>query len=220
MSPRITFERELGLLHENVADMAKKVEKNYEELFEAYENKAEEVVRAIKQNDKEINDKQREIESECMFLITKQQPVIGDLRVVTASLKIVTDIERVGDHVTDMAELLLRLNMKNFEQYSAHLSPMIQATKEMVRMAVIAFVEKNTEAAREVIESDDIVDELFNKVKNDLIDLLRKDAKDADECVDILMLAKYLEKIGDHAVNIGEWTIFQETGNVNNVRIL
>lgn len=220
MSPRIAFERELGLLHENVADMAKRVEKNYEDLFEAYENKSEEAIVIIKQNDKEINNKQREIESECMFLITKQQPVIGDLRMVTASLKVVTDIERVGDHVADMAELLLRMRMKRLEQYSEHLLPMIQAAKEMVHMAVLAFVERDLDAAKEVIRSDDVVDDLFNKVKDELIDSLKEEAQDADDCVDILMLAKYLEKIGDHAVNIGEWAIFQETGNVNNVRIL
>ncbi len=220
MSPRITFEKELKILHEKVADMAQKVEENYEKLFEAYENKEKEIIRNILQNDKEINNKQREIESACMFLITKQQPVIGDLRTITASLKVVTDIERVGDHVADVAELLLRLKMKNMEQYSMHLVPMIQATKEMLHLAAVAFVEHDVKRAREVIKSDDIVDTLFNKVKNDLINLLRKGAKDVDECIDILMIAKYLEKIGDHAVNIGEWAMFQETGDVNNIRIL
>ncbi len=220
MSPRITFEKELSLLRENVTDMAKRVEKNYEDLFATLENQSEEDIFRIIKTDKEINKKQREIESECLFLITKQQPIVGDLRIVTASLKVVTDIERVGDHVADMAELLLRMGMKNLEQYSAYLIPMVQAAKEMVHASVSAFLQRDVKAAQKVIKSDDVVDELFGKIRDELIELLKKDARDADECVDTLMFAKYLEKIGDHAVNISEWSIFEETGNISDVRIL
>lgn len=220
MSPRITFEKELTLLRENVSDMAKKVEERYEKLFIALEEQDENEIIRLENNDKAVSKRQREIESQCLFLITKQQPVIGDLRVVTASLKVVTDIERVGDHVSDMAELLLRLNMKDLSLFSVHIGPMIQATKEMVRDAVNAFTERDVIAAKEVILADDIIDECFNKVKSDLIESLKKEVKDADECIDVLMLAKYLEKIGDHAVNIGEWEIFQETGNISDMRLL
>lgn len=220
MSPRITFENELKRLKENVADMARRVEENYDSLFDAFNNKAEEEMIRIRNIDKEINKRQREIESQCLFLITRQQPVIGDLRVVTASLKVVTDIERVGDHVADMADLLLRIGMKDLEQYSVHLIPMIRSAKELFRTAVDAFVNRNSEIAGKAINADDVVDELFNKVKNDLIEALKREVKDADECVDVLMIAKYLEKIGDHAVNISEWELFQETGNMNDMRIL
>lgn len=220
MSPRITFENELKRLKENVADMARRVEENYDSLFDAFNNKAEEEMIRIRNIDKEINKRQREIESQCLFLITRQQPVIGDLRVVTASLKVVTDIERVGDHVADMADLLLRIGMKDLEQYSVHLIPMIRFAKELFRTAVDAFVNRNSEIAGKAINADDVVDELFNKVKNDLIEALKREVKDADECVDVLMIAKYLEKIGDHAVNISEWELFQETGNMNDMRIL
>lgn len=220
MSPRITFENELKLLKQNVADMAEKVENNYVSLFDALSNKSEEDIIRIRNIDKDINKRQREIESQCLFLITKQQPVIGDLRVVTASLKVVTDIERVGDHVADMADLMLRIGMRDLKQYSVHLMPMVSAAKDMVRTAVEAFVNRDKKAAAAVIREDDVVDDLFNKVKYDIIDSLKREVKDADECVDILMLAKYLEKIGDHAVNIGEWEIFQETGNISNMRLL
>ncbi|MGN1180931.1 MAG: phosphate signaling complex protein PhoU [Suilimivivens sp.] len=220
MSPRTTFDHELKQLKENVTSMAQRVEQNYIKLFEAYESKAEEDLRKIIAIDKEINKRQREIESQCLFLITKQQPIVGDLRVVTASLKVVTDIERVGDHVADMAELLLRLGMKDLSNYSEHLLPMIEAAKEMVRIAVSAFVDRDQAAAEEVIKGDDVVDELFNKVKEDVIESLKKETGDADEYADILMIAKYLEKIGDHAVNIGEWEIFQETGNISDMRLL
>lgn len=220
MSPRTTFINELNQLKENVTDMATRVEKNYETLFEAYEKKEKAAIEKIVAVDKDINRRQREIESECLFLITKQQPIVSDLRAVTASLKVVTDIERVGDHVADIAELLIRMDMKELSAYSAHLNPMIRETRDMLRMAVDAFTGRNKEEAQEVIQKDDVVDELFNAVKNDVIESLKKETRDADESVDILMIAKYLEKIGDHAVNICEWEIFKETGNISDMRLL
>ena len=127
---------------------------------------------------------------------------------------------RVGDHVADIAELLIRMDMKELSVYSVHLNPMIGETRDMLRMAVDAFTGRNKEEAQEVIQKDDVVDELFNAVKNDVIESLKKETRDADECVDILMIAKYLEKIGDHAVNICEWEIFKETGNISDMRLL
>lgn len=220
MSPRIIFDNELKLLRENVAQMARKVEESYDELFEALAEQDENKIMELKKNDKAVSKRQREIESQCLFLITKQQPIVGDLRVVTASLKVVTDIERVGDHVSDMADLLLRLQMKDLSLFSVHVETMIMATREMLHEAVEMFIARDMEAAKRVIREDDIIDECFNKVKYDLIDSLKREVKDADECIDVLMLAKYLEKIGDHAVNIGEWEIFQETGNISDMRLL
>lgn len=220
MSPRVSFDNELRLLKRNVADMVNRVEENYERLFEALREQKEEEIIKIRNNDKIFGKKQREIESQCLFLITKQQPVASDLRVVTASLKVVTDIERIGDIVADMAELLLRLKLKDLALFSVHIDGMIDATREMFLNAVDAFVNRNVEGAKKVIKEDDVIDELFNKVKSDLIESLKKEIKDADECIDVLMLAKYLEKIGDHAVNIGQWEIFQETGNISDMRLL
>ena len=200
--------------------MARKVEESYDELFKALAEQDENKIMELKKNDKAVSKRQREIESQCLFLITKQQPIVGDLRVVTASLKVVTDIERVGDHVSDMADLLLRLQMKDLSLFSVHVETMIMATREMLHEAVEMFIARDMEAAKRVIREDDIIDECFNKVKYDLIDSLKREVKDADECIDVLMLAKYLEKIGDHAVNIGEWEIFQETGNISDMRLL
>lgn len=220
MSPRTVFEHELRVLKDNVAGMSLQVEAAYEELFTALGNKDGEQIKKILKSDRVVTDMERNIESRCLSLITKQQPVARDLRMVTASLKVVTDIERVGDHVTDIAELILRLGMKPLTGYSVHLTPMVKATKEMIHAAVEAFVGRNEIAAKEVIESDDVVDDLFNKVKSDLIEYLKKETMNADECVDVLMIAKYLEKIGDHAVNIAQWEIFQETGDIGEVRVL
>lgn len=220
MSPRIVFEHELEELKEKVAAMSLQVETTYEELFLALDKKDEQKIKKIMEIDRAVSDMERNIESRCLSLLTRQQPVARDLRTVSASLKVVTDMERVGDHVSDIAELLVRLRMNPLESYSEHLVPMREAVKEMIHAAVEAFVERNEEAAKEVIDSDDVVDELFNKVKNDLIEYLKKETKNADECIDILMIAKYFEKMGDHAVNIGEWALFQETGDIGNVRLL
>lgn len=157
----------------------------------------------------------RQIEGQCLKLITKQQPVAKDLRIVSAVLKMVTDIERVGDHVSDMAELLLRLNMNPLNQYSVHLEGMVTATRELFVKAVQAFVNNDPAAAKKAIADDDVIDNLFNKVKADVVAALKDEAKNADEYIDIIMLAKYLEKVGDHAVNVGEWQIFRMTGELS-----
>ena len=219
MSPRLLFEEELEELKRSVSDMGEQIEKVYDRLFEVLKERDREALEVIVTNDRVINDMQRSIEAKCLTLLTKQQPVARDLRTVSAALKVVTDIERVGDHVSDMAELFLRLDMQNVEDFSASLPQMIEAAKRSVGEAIEAFVDMNMEAAKDVIAFDDVIDDLFNKVKEELIGDLRSGKKDPDDCVDVLMIAKYLEKIGDHAVNIGEWAIFRETGDIDDVRI-
>ncbi len=219
MSPRLLFEEELEELKRSVSDMGEQIEKVYDRLFEVLKERDREALEAIVTNDRVINDMQRSIEAKCLTLLTKQQPVARDLRTVSAALKVVTDIERVGDHVSDMAELFLRLDMQNVEDFSASLPQMIEAAKRSVGEAIEAFADMNMEAAKDVIAFDDVIDDLFNKVKEELIGDLRSGKKDPDDCVDVLMIAKYLEKIGDHAVNIGEWAIFRETGDIDDVRI-
>lgn len=214
MSPRLLFEEELEELKRSVSDMGEQIEKVYDRLFEVLKERDREALEAIVTNDRVINDMQRNIEAKCLTLLTKQQPVARDLRTVSAALKVVTDIERVGDHVSDMAELFLRLDMQKVEDFSASLPQMIEAAKRSVGEAIEAFVDMNMEAAKDVIAFDDVIDDLFNKVKEELIGDLRSGKKDPDDCVDVLMIAKYLEKIGDHAVNIGEWAIFRETGDI------
>ncbi len=212
MSPRKTFEQELDKLLEQIEQMSHIVECSYKDLFDAIKIKDKIAIERIVKSDRNINNMQREIESQCLMLITKQQPVAGDLRIVSSVLKAVTDIERVGDHVSDMAELILRINMNQLGEYSLHLEGMVTATKELFMNAVEAFVNDDPAASKSVISGDDVIDNLFNKVKNDIINGLKVEVKNADEYIDILMITKYLEKIGDHAVNVAEWQIFRKTG--------
>lgn len=220
MSPRTTFDFELSVLKQSVTEMGTRVENAYDNMFQALAQKDTEAMETILKCDRIVNDMERGIEARCLSLITRQQPVARDLRMVTASLKVVTDIERIGDHISDMAELFLRLNMPELSDFSKSLPVMVDETKKMVHDAVDAFVNRRMEDAKQVIQDDDRVDALFNEVKEDLIVLLTDKKKLPDDCVDILMITKYLEKIGDHAVNIGEWEIFQETGSIEDKIIL
>lgn len=220
MSPRPTFELELKELSESIIQMCEFVENSYDRLFDAIEVKDAYAIEQIMQSDRRVNDMERKIESRCLSIITRQQPVARDLRVVSAALKVVTDLERVGDHVSDIAELILRLDFKALGDCAGHLPLMIEETRGMVHDSVHAFVHKDEEAGKAVIKRDDVVDNLFNKVKEDIVLALKDGRQNADDCVDILMIAKYLEKIGDHGVNIAEWLLFETTGNIKEFRIL
>lgn len=220
MSPRTTFELELQDLKRSVAGMGAQVKRIYDKLFLAAEQKDRHSIEILMKNDRTINDMERDIEAKCLRLITKQQPIARDLRVVSASLKVVTDIERIGDQIVDMAELILRLEMKDFRSCSLSLAAMIQETRVMLDNAVDAFVSRKEDQAEKVVASDDSVDEHFNETKMQIVNALKKDTISVDEGVDILMLAKYLEKIADHAVNISNWEIFQESGIIDTTRIL
>lgn len=220
MSPRILFEQELQELKDRVTEMGVKIEEVYDRLFLLLQEKDREGMKEVVINDRLINDMQRNIEARCLSLLTKQQPVARDLRMVSAALKVVTDIERIGDHVSDMAELLLRMDMPELSEFSDSLPKMIVSAKMIVSESIEAFVARDMDDAKDVIAYDDVIDNFFNQIKEDLITDLKSGKKNPDDCIDVLMLAKYLERVGDHAVNIGEWAIFQETGNIDDVRLL
>lgn len=219
MTTRKVYAQEMSLLGDSLTEMGNMVEASLNNLFFAIENRDDALAKRIIAADHDVNRMERSIESQCLSLITRQQPIAGDLRKISSVLKVVTDVERIGDHACDIAELVLRLNRKQPESYSVHLQPMITAAREMVHSAISAFLEQDEQRSAQVIASDDVVDELFNKVKNDIADRLKKDCADADDCIDVLLIAKYLERIGDHAVNICEWEIFQKTGSIQDMQI-
>ncbi len=220
MTPRILFDQELEALKNKVTEMSERAEISYDRLMTAIQKEDRETLKLLLDNDRQMIDMQRSIEAKCLTLLTKQQPVAKDLRLVSASLKVVTDIERIGDHVSDIAELYLRMSGRVTDgRYEVLLTDMMEEAKNMLREAVEAFVEGSEEAAKEVIARDDVVDELFNQVKSKMMEAIRGQTLDADKVVDYLMVAKYLEKIGDHAVNIGEWAIFRMTGDMQGVKL-
>jgi phosphate transport system protein len=220
MTARLSFEHELQLLKDNLTEMGQLIEAAIEKTLQAFETQDEALAKEIITGDRNINDIEKTIESRCLSLILKQQPVARDLRIVTTALKIVTDMERIGDHAADIAELILREKREPIYNLVKHIPEMGKVAKSMVHDSVQAFTALNIDAARETMKKDDVVDRLFDQVKEEVANLLRESSEHVDQCVDILMVAKYFERIGDHAVNICEWTEFHETGSVNNIRIL
>lgn len=220
MMARLSFDHELQLLKDNLTEMCHLIEEAIEKCMYAFENQDASLAKEIIQGDRNINDIEKTIESRCLSLILKQQPVARDLRIVTTALKVVTDMERIGDHASDIAELIIREEMEKIYNLAKHIPEMAKVTKSMVHEAVRAFTNVDVERAREVIKRDDVVDDLFSKVKDEVAAILRNANDNVDQCIDILMIAKYFERIGDHAVNVCEWTEFHETGSVNNIRIL
>lgn len=160
----------------------------------------------------EIDRQEREIESLCMRLLLRQQPVARDLRAVSSALKMIGDMERIGDQAADIAEISRHLGPGCPLPGQLHIREMAQAAAAMVDGSVEAFVKKDLQAAQNVIQYDDIVDELFIRVKDELTDLIRQDAAGAGEALELLMAAKYLERIGDHAVNLAERVTYSITG--------
>lgn len=220
MTTRTIYLEELNSLRKSLAEMGKAVEASFDMLLTAVDSKDEELKMQIIRGDRVINDMERSIESKCLSLITRQQPIAGDLRMISAALKVVTDIERIGDQTADIAELMLRLQGCDLDACSRHITGMLQVAKEIVHDAVQSFVTRDSDAAKEVIRHDDVVDSLFTKVKDDLVYMLQEGVDNIDACVDVLMIAKYLERIGDHAVNIAEWEMFQESGSIKDIRLM
>ncbi len=161
--------------------------------------------------DSEIDQKEREIESLCLKLLLQQQPVARDLRQISAALKMITDMERIGDQAEDIAEIVEFLSGRTSEN-DGILQEMARATIKMVTESVDAFVKHDIMVAEKVIADDDTVDDYFDQVKKELIDRIAKNPDDGEVAIDLLIIAKYFERIGDHAVNIAEWVIFSVTG--------
>ncbi len=220
MSPRVLFEQELELLKDKVTEMGEHAEISYDRMVYGIRENKEDVLNTLLDTDHKMVDMQRSIEAMCLTLLTRQQPVARDMRTVSAALKVVSDIERIGDHVGDIAELYLRMGNVNGEgEYEHLLLDMMEEAKEMIHSSVEAFVDGDENVAKQVIAHDDVVDDLFNKMKDKMMNAIRNQDLDADRVVDYLMVAKYLEKVGDHAVNIAQWAMFQITGDMEGVRL-
>ena len=159
----------------------------------------------------EIDRMERNIESMCLKLLLSQQPVARDLRMISAALKLITDMERIGDQASDIAEIINFLDGRSIEECE-YIGEMAKAAIRMVTDSVDAYVKQNVDAAHRVIAGDDVVDDYFDKVKTSLISLIAHNPDEGRYALDLLMIAKYFERIGDHAVNIAEWVVFSVTG--------
>ena len=165
----------------------------------------------VLETDKQIDQKERDIETLCMKLLMQQQPVASDLRTISSALKMISDMERIGDQASDIAEIAEYAYGSGMES-ETHIADMARATIQMVTDSIDSFVKKDVNLAHTVIEHDNTVDDLFDKVKGELISSIENKAANAEALIDLLMIAKYFERIGDHAENIAEWVIYSITG--------
>jgi phosphate transport system protein len=209
---RLHFDEQLHLLNEEMIRMGSMIERAIENAGQVLETRDQEACRAIMAYDNEIDRQERDIETMCLRLILMQQPVARDLRLISAALKMITDMERIGDHASDIAEILTMPCTEPLVPMPPMLKSMSVEASKMVRRAIDAFVRRDVSLAHEVIRSDDIVDDLFMQVRNELIVMIRDHPESSTHLVDALMFAKYFERIGDHAVNIAEWVEYAVTG--------
>ena len=208
---RNRFDRQLEELNEMLIHMGELCETAIEEATGALEGHDIARAKAVITADSEIDQMEKEIENLCLKLLLQQQPVARDLRRISASLKMITDMERIGDQAEDIAEIVRFLGGRG-AKHGGLLREMARSTIKMVTESVDAYVKHDTALAEKVIAEDDVVDDYFARVKKALIDRIADDPVDGEFALDLLMIAKYFERIGDHATNIAEWVIFSVTG--------
>ena len=205
---RKRFDKQLEELGKEMQEMGVMVEESIQKAIEALLRQDAELAKTVMETDALVNQKQKEIENLCFTLLMQQQPVASDLRTISAALKMVTDMERIGDHATDISEMTVHLAREPYIKNLYHIRQMASETMWMLIQSIEAYVEKDEKKANGVILHDDIVDTLFAETKNELIELIHKDKNNGEQATDLLMVAKYFERIGDHATNIAEWVIF------------
>ncbi len=209
---RTRFDTELDNLNSDMIAMGALCENAISEAMQSLFTADKAAAQRTIEEDREIDRKEKDIEALCLRLLLQQQPVARDLRVISSALKMITDMERIGDQAADIAELIRHMHLTPVSRQNKHLSKMADAAKKMVTESIDAFVKKDAALATKVLADDDLVDSLFLKLRRDIIEMIAADPGCGEEAVDVLMIAKYLERIGDHATNIAEWVLFSITG--------
>lgn len=213
------IEEQVALLNTELISMGALCEDAIAAAMKALSQESEEMVLKAAETERELDSKEREIESLCMKLLLRRQPVAGDLRLISAALRVISDMERIGDQACDIAEITRYIRGSEAKS-RVHIYEMGKQTVSMVTESVDSFVRRDLALAREVVHQDDRVDKMFTTVRAELIALIENRAVSAELCLDLLMIAKYLERIGDHAVNIAEWVEYSITGIHKNGAIL
>lgn len=207
---RERYEEELRKLKESLISMGKMIEIAIESSMLALMGRDKDAAAQVAKNDESINEMERLIETQCMKLLLQQQPMATDLRLITAALKMITDMERIGDHAVDVADLVLRVpDCKYGKMYE-----ITEMSTEIIRMlhdAVQSYIDRDYNKAKNVIAQDDVIDQLYRTIKQDLVEKIRQ-TDEGETILDYLLIAKYIERIGDHATNIAQWVIFALTG--------
>ena len=209
---RNRFDRQLEELNDELIEMGTMIEKAIETAAKALISQDSELAKTVIEGDEQVDRQERIIENLCLKLLLQQQPVAKDLRLISSALKMITDMERIGDQAADISELTIMLSEAKYRKKLEHIQQMAKETMVMLVESIDAFVNKDMLKAQSVIDADDKVDELFAEVKKELIKMIHEDINCGEQASDLLMIAKYFERIGDHTTNIAEWVIFSITG--------
>ena len=207
------FDTELANLNNQLIGMGTLVESAIKNAVEIIANNSAELLDKAREQEELINTSERKIQNHCIRLLLHQAPVANDLRKVSSALKMITDLERIGDQAIDIAEVSQYIKSRNNVINVTHIDEMANQASKMVTLAIDAFVKKDFDLAKTVSKSDDVIDELFDKVKKETVEIIQRDKALGEQAIDLMMIAKYLERIGDHAVNIAEWVAFSITGS-------
>lgn len=208
------FDLELKSLNDKLIEMGALVEGAIKNTISIITNGDYDKLETARVIEEKINKMDRVIQNYCLNLLLLQSPVAGDLRNVSATLKMITDLERIGDQAIDIAEMSIYLKDCENLYSMTHLSEMAERSSNMVTTAIDAFVRKDLKLALTVATMDDAIDDLFNKVKEEVVEIIKTNKELDQQAIDIMLIAKYFEKIGDHAENIGEWVVFAITGKI------
>lgn len=208
---RSRFDEQLMLLNKEMIEMGALCEDAIELVAKALETNNADIYKKVRPISLEIDQKEKDIEARCMKMLLQQQPVARDLRQISAALKMITDMERIGDQAEDIAEIVGYLNGENLNS-SVPVQEMAKATIKMVTESIDAYVNKDVALAEAILKEDDIIDEYFMESKRRLIKMVAENPERGEYALDLLMITKYFERIGDHATNIAEWVIFSVTG--------
>ena len=209
---RKTFDAELQELNYEMINMSAAAEDAIDVVTESLSSSDDAAAKAAIEMTRSMDQMERDIENRCLRLLLQQQPVARDLRTISAALKMVTDLQRIGDQCANIAEISLLLQQQKQDRTLLDIRTMSQKASVMVKRSIFAYVNRDDEAARAVIALDDEIDELFRTIKGELVELIVENREAADQAIDLIIIAKYLERIAYHAVNIAQWAIFCVTG--------
>ena len=206
------LDKQLKELNEEMIKMGTLIEAAIGFAINALVNQDIEMAKKAVNFDDQIDDQEKKIEDKCLKLLLRHQPVAKDLRVISSALKMITDMERIGDHASDIAEITILLSKEEKLKILTPIKEMAKETTCMVIDSIDAFVNRDIDLAKKVIKKDDKVDALFSQLKDEMVKLINANEEDGEQAMDLLMIGKYFERIGDHATNIAEWVIFSITG--------
>ena len=214
MPVRHEFQRELNRLHKDIIKMGAFIEESISDMIKALKNQDAELADHVIRNDDLIDDMERKIERECLIIVARQQPIATDLRDIASILKIVTDLERIGDHCEDISEYVIKLADTEPVLTLDHIPAMAEAVKSMITDTIDAYIRKDIKLAKEIIKRDDIIDQHFYDLVDKLVGIMETEPEKARACTNYLFISKYLERMADHAENIAEWIVYYITGEI------